>query len=633
MPRWTRSTSSPIYTPEPVAREHHLNGGLVGWWMGLPHLTGGKFYYDLSTYGRKAALNSVANVSWATQFTPGGFGGLRNTSNNWAASVSDGSAFSFSDTTFTVSHWLLPLNTTGETAHLAKGNGSYESKGWLFTKGIIRLYNGTGILGTASWTYAANTWYHVTAVFTTSTTVSSNNAISVYINGQPRTTTFTPTGTYSPTTNALGFGGITNGGGGASVVMDDVRIWSRGLSAGSVAELYDDACRGYPRTIRRARTVSVVLPAVVAATASLSATLGSLTLVGTATSTAPSATTASLSVTLGSLTATATATTTVATTTGTLSATLGGLTLAANAAFSWPEDLYEAIISWFGADATLTSIFGRQNWLWVSEAPDGEPFPYAVITQPESDLSFSSTDDTQPTVESATYQVSIFSNDRQLNRAISARIIEWLSQADLIHNDGYLMSLIVSSQVDLLDPDRGPGGADVWQRAVIVDVREGHNQAKIEASYSPTPSATDLADALVAMLAGDSTLASGAYFGRAGWLWMQESPQGQALPYGVLVQTDSQRRIETASIDSTRPVIERAEYECHIYASGRVTCRMLGERIAALLDGADLTFGDGYLMSLRRQSDTDTLDDDRSRLGADVWHRVVSITAITGHTE
>ena len=317
----------------------------------------------------------------------------------------------------------------------------------------------------------------------------------------------------------------------------------------------------------------------------------------------------------------------------------GGLSLSGSAtvALVVAADLFEAIVAACNADSTLrgTGYFNRSGWLWISEAPEGEPMPYAVLTQPASNLSFSTfTDDgSEPTVESATYQVSLFSTDRELNRTIGDRINASLSSAALTHADGYLMSLRCTSAADLLDPDRGPGGVDVWQRVLLLDVLDGHNQTVITTTYNPTQQPTDLTAALVGLLGTDSTLCGTDYFNRSDWLWFAEAPDGQTLPYAVLTQTRSIRDIETLSSDASRPVIEHAGYECHVFAPSRATCRTLGERIASLIDGANLTFGNGYQMYLRRQSDTDTLDDDRSRLGADVWHRVVTLTAIIGHTE
>jgi hypothetical protein len=300
-----------------------------------------------------------------------------------------------------------------------------------------------------------------------------------------------------------------------------------------------------------------------------------------------------------------------------------------------PADLFEAIVVACNTDATLASLFGRQGWLWITEAPDGEPMPYAVLSQPASELSFSTfTDDgSEPTVESATYQVSIFSTSRALNQSIGDQVNASLSPADLRHADGYLMALRVTSAADMLDPDRGPGGVDVWQRVLLLDVLEGHNQTVVTTTYSPAQQPADLTAAMVGLLGTDATLGGPGYFNRSDWLWIGEAPVGQTLPYAVLVQTRSVRGIETTSNDASRPAIEHSSYECHVFASSRSACRMLGERISGLVDGAALTFGNGYLMYLRRQFDTDTLDDDRSRLGQDVWHRAITIAAISGHSE
>jgi hypothetical protein len=314
---------------------------------------------------------------------------------------------------------------------------------------------------------------------------------------------------------------------------------------------------------------------------------------------------------------------------------LNPVTLTATATYTLPADMVEAIVGTCNADATLLGLFGRPKWLWINEAPDREPMPYAVLSQPESNLAFSSIQDdgSEPAVESAMYQVSIFSTNRALNRSIGERINAWLTTADLQHTDGYLMAMWLTSAADLLDPDRGPGGVDIWQRVLMLDCTEGHNQTVISTTYSPAQPAADLTEALVGLLGTDATLASSGYFNRATWLWFGEAPDTEPLPYAVLVQTQSIRDFETVSSDGSRPVIERMGYECHVFATNRATCRMLGERIAGLVDGATVTFANGYPMYLRRQSDTDELDDDRSRLGADVWHRTITITAISGHSE
>jgi Concanavalin A-like lectin/glucanases superfamily/Protein of unknown function (DUF3168) len=658
VPRWTRSPTGTIYTPSPVARDHPLATGLVSWWLALPHNSGGRLLYDLVGRYNLSVSNTIKSVG--ATYNPGvPLAMLTTGAANSFASVADGGVFNFSDQTFTAAFWHLPLNATNEgRSQFGKGTGSFETKGWMFGKGIMQVYNGTGAVTTGSWTYTVGQWQHVAAVITTSTTVSSNNTFTIYINGKnANVTPSAQSGTYTGSTNTFTIGAV--GGGGTTCAFNDARLWNRGLSAGEIAAVYQDSLEGYPGTIRRTRSSTVFV--ISATVASLSLTLESTTVTGTATSTAPTPTTGGLSLTLASLTTTATASATVPTpttaslsvtlasisttaratsagpapTTGTLAVTLGGVTLAGVGTLTYPDDLFDAIVAWCNADPTLTGYFGRQGWLWIAEAPDGEAFPYAVLSQSDSDLSFESfsSDGTEPAIESATYQISIFSQDRQLNRTISAEIGTWLDAAPLTHNDGYLMGLRVESQTDMLDPDRGPQGKDVWQRAMMIDVREGHNQTVIAATYTPTPAATDLADALVAMLASDSTLAGAGYFARADWLWMQEAPDGQTIPYGVLVQKESKRHIESASSDATRPVVEDASYELHIFAGSRATCRTLGELIGAMIDGANLTFGDGYPMYLRRQSDTDTLDDDRSRLGADVWRRVISITAITGHTE
>ena len=383
-------------------------------------------------------------------------------------------------------------------------------------------------------------------------------------------------------------------------------------------------------------SIGAVQPQPAVSLASFASTLGNATLTSSATHAPAAPSTGGLSLTLTSATlVSAVTTSTPAPSMGSLAVSLASTSLTAAAAVSLPADLFEAIVNACHTDATLTSLFGRTGWLWITEAPDGEPMPYAVLSQPSSDLSFSSfTDDgSEPTVETATFQVSIFSANRATNQAIGDQINASLTPAQLVHADGYLMSLRCTSSADMLDPDRGPGGVDVWQRVLLLDALEGHNQTVTTTTYNPAQQPADLTAALVGLLSTDSTLCGSSYFGRADWLWFAEAPQVQTLPYAVLVQTRSIRDIETTSNDASRPVVEHVGYECHVFAASRATCRTLGERIAGLVDGATLTFANGYPMYLRRQSDTDTLDDDRSRLGQDVWHRTVSITAISGHTE
>ena len=140
-------------------------------------------------------------------------------------------------------------------------------------------------------------------------------------------------------------------------------------------------------------------------------------------------------------------------------------------------DLMEAIVMACHDDATLTSLCGRNEWLWLNEAPHSEPIPFATISNPASDISWESTGDDglRSAIARQQYQVDVFHSSRSTARAIGQRIVAVLNLLEPTYDSGYLIQLFPTRSTDALDPDRGPGGVDVWHRTILFDALEGSN--------------------------------------------------------------------------------------------------------------------------------------------------------------
>lgn len=195
--------------------------GLVGWWAfdeGSGNLT-----KDSSGNGNDGSLSG-------TSFTNGQIGGAVN--NNNTGTMTNGTINPWGGN-YTISAWVNPASTDGLDVLMAKG--SYLTNGWrMGVRGTWALGfwttqdGGTLDVVSSNNTLAPNTWQFITAT-------KNGSTVTTYVNGQQI---------------AQGTGSIITPGAGMNVggeccgepmpsLFDDVRVYSRVLSAAEVATIYN----------------------------------------------------------------------------------------------------------------------------------------------------------------------------------------------------------------------------------------------------------------------------------------------------------------------------------------------------------------------------------------------------------
>lgn len=138
-------------------------------------------------------------------------------------------------------------------------------------------------------------------------------------------------------------------------------------------------------------------------------------------------------------------------------------------------DLYEAV--WLAAygSATLASLFGRSDFLWLDLAPPDAPLPVAVLSQVDGTASLESpVDDSTGAanwVGVETFQVAVFSTNRRTSRQLArsiAGVIETADATDGLTNDESAPLFVrrIGAGFDTRDPDQAPDGGDVWGHVI-----------------------------------------------------------------------------------------------------------------------------------------------------------------------
>lgn len=140
---------------------------------------------------------------------------------------------------FSVSAWIRPqafttANVIIAATRAASNNGfsfAVYGTGLRFTTYTVKDYDTAGV------TLLANTWYHVTAVL-------DNNNVTFYVNGVNRGTITHTTGGLANTDDPYQIGASTSNGSSTLTFpfngkLDDIRIYSRVLSADEITRIYN----------------------------------------------------------------------------------------------------------------------------------------------------------------------------------------------------------------------------------------------------------------------------------------------------------------------------------------------------------------------------------------------------------
>lgn len=228
----------PVNQSSPLARD------LVGWWLTLPNTKGGSTFYDLCGRNNGTLTNMDPASDWVPTSRPGAFGALDFDGTNDHIVLGTAAA----QTLWTITAWVYQRTQTSYKAIYGSNNNELYLKA-----GVITYFNGADRAATT--TLAANTWYHIAC------SCHSTSGFAFYVNGvadgtNASTATLTTTPRIGSTTVPdLFFSGM----------MDDIRVYSRVLSATDIAAVYQDPLLGYLQTLNRLRRPIPFAPAAGAA--------------------------------------------------------------------------------------------------------------------------------------------------------------------------------------------------------------------------------------------------------------------------------------------------------------------------------------------------------------------------------
>ena len=235
--------TGPINQADPVNWSHPLNQGKAGWWLTLPHLSGGPSIPELITR-RDGPLTG----SWATA---GGANGMPLVIYTGASVSSSLPALSFSAPPITILQWVKPIGTYGTGYPATIGEAS--ARGTILTGGSASGYlryqwEGTAdeYNGSSGITLTIGAWQLVALVV-----ISTSATLYQVYQGVLKSWTNTKTH------NAYTMGAFTIGGDRAiydhyqTLHCDDVAIYTRALGAAEIMAAYDDRMAGYAGTLNR----------------------------------------------------------------------------------------------------------------------------------------------------------------------------------------------------------------------------------------------------------------------------------------------------------------------------------------------------------------------------------------------
>jgi hypothetical protein len=220
-----------------------ITNGLVGWWTFDGNDTRTGVVKDRSSQGNDGALN---NLPTSTSYVSGKFGQAIKFPGVISSYVSLANTGGINQTgALTISTWIRPSAVpTGDGIIFAKGgaNGTASSEQYLLkvnTSGKLdfEVSNGTTILSSDadanSIVPAANTWYHLVGIY------NGTNNVTLYVNGALLTTQTATINALNGSPSSFAGMGSDNAARPFFGTVDDVRLFSRALSAAEVQRLYN----------------------------------------------------------------------------------------------------------------------------------------------------------------------------------------------------------------------------------------------------------------------------------------------------------------------------------------------------------------------------------------------------------
>lgn len=268
--------SSPVATPV-LDRRFPAAKGLLSMWLALPGTIGGNQWYDvaMARHLTLQGMTTPVTTGWGSTTRPGGYADLAFDGNAAAATRTD-SAYSFGAGAFSLMLWAFIPNITPEAGLITKGVDSGINEEFL-----LRL-NGTSHLtmiianpDESAYIYCDVTmttalyqaqWVHIAFTYDGS---STTGGMKMYRNGVLAPSSPSSAGTFTGMTagpRPLSVGSY-DGARFLNGSLDDVRIYTRNLSAAEVYAFYVQSALGNPGLIRRLSPASAVVPSPVSAPA------------------------------------------------------------------------------------------------------------------------------------------------------------------------------------------------------------------------------------------------------------------------------------------------------------------------------------------------------------------------------
>jgi hypothetical protein len=230
------------------SRAPSISSGLVGYWtLDGKNMTNG---VAQDTSGNSNNGN-LFNLATSTAYILGKKGQAINFQSALSPRISVPAASSINDLNtngMTVSLWAKPASL-GTGTFISKGDNSSGGHGWAFMedtsngrfKFTVMGFTGTDlIVPSANNSIALNTWAHLTVTWDGT---SATSGVHLYLNGTEVSQVSPTAGGAGPQSDAaipIQLGAATGGGanGFYNGVLDDVRVYSRPLSATEVSQLY-----------------------------------------------------------------------------------------------------------------------------------------------------------------------------------------------------------------------------------------------------------------------------------------------------------------------------------------------------------------------------------------------------------
>ena len=268
-----------------------LNVGLVGWWLGLPNVSGGNRLWDIAGFTHGTIVNFNPSIWRRTQR---GFGALDYNGTNQSVNLSTSSKLSITGS-FTYTAWInadVAFSTTQSIMGRFAGSGARGPylRGTDSSGNKIQMFvtpDGSTLVNRLS---SSNITVGQDA-FVAGVYNSVAQTLDVYINGVLSNGTLSgtvPSSVSNPSGTDFKFGIRSDDSDPFNGRIDDIRIYNRAITASEMWLLYQHGLRGYctpdsPLRWRR-RTFLVPEQAAGGPTYTLTCATGNFTLTGNATS-------------------------------------------------------------------------------------------------------------------------------------------------------------------------------------------------------------------------------------------------------------------------------------------------------------------------------------------------------------